>query len=245
MKYESMFPSQIRKAIKKKIPVVLPAGVIEYHGEHLVVGVDTILIIKALEELEKEMEMIILPAIFYGPASYAVEKPEENGTIHVPAMNLYHMAFPVFYNLLRIGFRNIHVFIHHQSENFPEGMPSDLALRLAAKQAIFDFLENKYGEGWWGDRSSNYYSRHNTCANPFNWIRIHPFMDFSVQEKFPIDHAGKQETSLMIAFYPEGVDMKKYKKMKWYTSEAKLASSEYGIEAKKMILRKIKEILSR
>ena len=56
MRYEMMFPEQIRNALSKQIPVVLPAGVLEYHGEHLVLGVDTILIVKALEEIEKAYE---------------------------------------------------------------------------------------------------------------------------------------------------------------------------------------------
>ena len=39
--------------------------------------------------------------------------------------------------LLRGGFRNIHGVIHHQTENFAQGMPTDLAFRLAARNAIF------------------------------------------------------------------------------------------------------------
>ena len=40
MRYEMMLPHQIRKAIKQNWPVVLPVGVLEYHGEHLAVGLD-------------------------------------------------------------------------------------------------------------------------------------------------------------------------------------------------------------
>ncbi len=32
MRFELMFPDQIRKAIKEHWPVVLPLGVLEYHG---------------------------------------------------------------------------------------------------------------------------------------------------------------------------------------------------------------------
>ncbi len=245
MRYEMMFPEQIRNALSKQIPVVLPAGVLEYHGEHLVLGVDTILIVKALEEIEKEMEIVILPPLFYGAASYAVEKPEKKGTIHVPAHSLYQLAHPIFYNLLRVGFRNIHTFIHHQSENFSDGMPTDLALKLAAKQAIFDFLEKNFGEDWWGRKASNYYSQHETQSNPFNWIKIHPFMNAETQRLFPIDHAGKQETSLMMAFCPEGINMKKKGLKKWYTKSAEEAALDYGMAAKKMILCEIKKILAR
>jgi creatinine amidohydrolase/Fe(II)-dependent formamide hydrolase-like protein len=57
----------------------------------------------------------------------------------------------MFQGLLRIGFRNIHVVVHHQTENFMAGMPTDLAFKFAARQAIFGFLERERGEGWWGN----------------------------------------------------------------------------------------------
>ncbi|NLO01229.1 MAG: creatininase family protein, partial [Bacteroidales bacterium] len=42
MRYEYMFPDQIRKAIDNNTPVVMALGVLEYHGEHLCPGVDTL-----------------------------------------------------------------------------------------------------------------------------------------------------------------------------------------------------------
>ena len=77
--YEMMLPHQIRTAIEKRWPVVLPLGVLEYHGEHLPVGMDTLAVIGILEILEKEMDLVILPPFYYGAASYAVEPPEGNG----------------------------------------------------------------------------------------------------------------------------------------------------------------------
>ena len=40
MKYLHMRAEQIREAIEKLYPLVLPLGVIEYHGEHLPIGTD-------------------------------------------------------------------------------------------------------------------------------------------------------------------------------------------------------------
>ncbi|MCM8804198.1 MAG: creatininase family protein [Candidatus Omnitrophica bacterium] len=246
MRYEYMFPEQIKEAVKKNIPVVLPVGVIEYHSEHLCLGVDTLLVLKALEEIEKEIEIIVLPPFFYGCASYAVESPEEKGTIHIKPEVIYNFAKNLFENLLRIGFRNIYVIIHHQTENFVSGMPTDLSFKLAAREVIFEFLERKYGEGWWGkEESKNYYNQHKKGIDPFSWIKILPFMDKETQKKYPIDHAGKQETSLMMTFCPEGVDMKRFKEEKWYSREAKKASKDYGEKAKKEIVEKLKKLLRR
>ncbi|MCM8817371.1 MAG: creatininase family protein [Candidatus Omnitrophica bacterium] len=246
MRYEMMFAEDLRQAIKKNIPFVIPVGVIEYHSEHCVFGVDTLLIIKALEIIEKEMDIVILPPFYYGAASYAVEPPENNGTIHIPSETVYIFAKKLFMAMLRTGIRNIHVFIHHQSENFITGMPTDLAFKLAAKETIFEFLEKKFGEGWWGDEKMNdYYLKQEKGLDPFSWIKVHPFMDEETQKKFPIDHAGKQETSLMLAFCPEGVDLKRFTEKKWYSKNAKNASLKYGIAAKKMIIKKMKQMLSK
>lgn len=242
MRYEYMFPDQIREAIEKNTPFILPVGVIEYHSEHLCLGVDTILVQKAFEELEKEMEIVILPPFYYGCASYAVESPEGKGTIQIDSETVYKFAKDLFKSLLRIGFRNIYVFIHHQSENFLEGMPTDLAFKLAGRSAIFEFLEKNLGEGWWGkEESKDYYTRVEKGADPFSWIKVLPFMDEELQKKYPIDHAGKQETSLMMAFYPEGVDMGKFNEEKWYSRSATEASEEYGERAKREIIESLKK----
>ena len=237
MHYETMFPDQIRSAIDENTPVVLPVGTLEYHSEHLPPGVDTLLVVRALEELAGEMPLVILPPFYYGAGSFVVESPERNGTFHVDAEVLHAFARQVFYNLLRIGFRNVRVVVHHQTENFAEGMPTDLAFKLAARQEIFAFLERERGESWWGDESSaDYYESHAEGENPFNWIRVHPFMDEAAQARFPIDHAGKQETSLMMAFCPECVDMGRFSDEKWYSRGAQEASEEYSLEAKVMVL---------
>ena len=245
MRYEMMFSDQIREAIKESWPVVLPLGVLEYHASHCVVGVDTLLVTKTVEILEKEMDMVVLPAFYYGAASYAVEPPEENGSVQIGAPALRAFATDLFNSLLRIGFRNIHAFIHHQSENFLAGMPTDLAFRMAAREVIFAFLEKTEGEGWWGGESmSDYYGEQRAkCTDPFSWIRVHPLMSTESMQCFPADHAGKQETSLMMAFCPEGVDMGRFSPEKWYCREAKDASVAYGNAAKEMMLDGMRKIL--
>ena len=244
MRYEMMFAGQLREAIEKNTPVVMPVGVLEYHSEHAVFGVDTLLVIRALEILEKEMDLVIFPPFHFGAASYAVEPPENNGTIHVPSQTLHVMAKDLFRSMLRVGMKNIHIFIHHQSENFVAGMPTDLACKLAAREALFEYIEKERGEGWWGNESmKDYYSMHEQGSDPFSWIKIHPFMDAETQKKFPIDHASLQETSLMMAFCPEGVDMKRFVEKKWYSAGAKNASLEYGNAAREMILAGMRKIL--
>ena len=158
---EALLASPFRpRLVDGRWPVVLPLGVLEYHGEHMAVGMDTLAVTGILEILERDANLVILPPFYYGAAGYAVEPPERTGTLHVDAEALLPVAKAMFTGLLRIGFRNIHVVIHHQTENFTVGMPTDLAFKFAARQAIFAFLEAERGEGWWGAESmADYYAR--------------------------------------------------------------------------------------
>lgn len=245
MRYEMMLPHQIRAAIADNRPVVLPLGVLEYHGEHLAVGMDTLAVIRLLDILESEMELVILPPFYYGAASYAVEPPEGNGSLHVDAGKLFPFAQEMFRGLLRIGFRNIHFFIHHQTENFAAGMPTDLAFRFAARQAIFEFLEKERGEGWWGnEQMADYYARQAAGGDPFNWIKGHPLMTPEIIAQFPFDHAAQGETSLMLALCPDGVEMERLSEARWYTRSAREASAELGAKGRDLILAHMRQALA-
>jgi creatinine amidohydrolase len=244
MRYELMLPHQIRMAIKERWPVVLPLGVLEYHGEHMAVGMDTLAVVKLLEILEREANLVVLPAFYYGASSYAVEPPEGNGSVQVNADRLFPFAQDLFRSLLRIGFRNIHFFIHHQTENFAAGMPTDLAFKFAARQAIFEFLERERGEGWWGsDQMADYYAQQAAGDDPFNWIKGHPLMTKEIIERYPFDHAGLGETSLLMALCPEGVDLRKFSAEKWYSRSAAQASADFGATARDLILSHMRQVL--
>jgi creatinine amidohydrolase/Fe(II)-dependent formamide hydrolase-like protein len=244
MRYELMLPHQIRTAIGERWPLVLPLGVLEYHGEHMAVGMDTLAVVKLLEVLEAEAPLVILPAFYYGASSYAVEPPEGNGSVQVNADRLFPFAQDLFRALLRIGFRNIHFFIHHQTENFAVGMPTDLAFKFAARQAIFEFLEKERGEGWWGsEQMADYYAQQASGDDPFNWIKGHPLMTPDIIRNYPFDHAGQGETSLLMALCPEGVDMTKFSDEKWYSRSAAHASPELGAKARELILAHMRQVL--
>jgi len=246
MRYELMLPHQIRCAIADNIPVVLPLGVLEYHGEHMGVGMDTIAVVRMLEIYEQEAPIVILPPFYYGAASYLVEKPEGNGSVQVGGAALAPFAEELFFSLLRIGFRNIHAIIHHQTENFAAGMPTDLAFRTAGRQATLRFLERERGEGWWGDeKSADYYAQHAAGANPFNWVQVHPLMGPEMAGKYPFDHAGEGETALMMAICPEAVDMARLTDNKsWYTASAPAATSETGERGRDLILERLRALLA-
>ena len=241
MRFEFMLPYQIKEEITKNTPVVLPIGVMEYHGEHMAVGMDTLAVTRILDRLEKQMEIVILPPFSYGAASYAVAAPEGTGSLHVDAAVLAPLAEQIFAGLLRIGFRNIHGIVHHQTENFTSGMPTDLAFKIGAKQAIFKFLERTEGEAWWGKQDmSDYYSRNQAGNDPFNWINLHPLMDCEIIKNYIFDHAGEGEASLLMALAPEGVEMDRISEnSNWYTNSASNSSLDKGEEVTSQIVKNL------
>jgi hypothetical protein len=60
---------------------------------------------------------------------------------------------------------------------------------------------------------------------------------------FPFDHAGIGETSLLMAFCPEGVDTERLSEEKWYTRSASGASPELGAEGRQMIRNHLRQVL--
>jgi len=205
---------------------------------------DTLAVTCALDVLEKEAELVILPPFYYGAASYAVEPPEGTGSVQVDSTALHPFARELFNGLLRVGFRNIHAFIHHQTENFATGMPTDLAFKFGARQAIFAFLEKTRGEGWWGNAAmSDYYAQQAGGDDPFNWIKIHPLMTRETIGQYPFDHAGEGETSLMLAMCPDAVDMDRISDERWYTQSARNASEPTGARGRDLILAHMRRVL--
>ena len=241
MRYDRMRPHQVQAAIAAGTPVVLPLGVMEHHGGHLPAGVDMLAVSEILDLLGDDV--VVLPAFAYGAASHAVAGPEHGTTLHVDAGALVPFFEALCTSLLRAGFRNVHAIIHHQSENIAQGMPTDLAFRLAARNSIFRFLEAERGPGWWGSRDmQDYYAQHAQGADPFNWIRLHPL--FPKTDRFPFDHAGEGETALMLALAPDTVDMARVAEGNpWYTETAPRATAATGQGGVAIALAHLRQVL--
>lgn len=166
MQFDRMRPSQIADAIAANLPVVLPIGVMEYHGGHLPAGVDLLAVTETLARLGDRI--VVLPPFAYGAASHAVAGAG-SGTLHLETAQFLPLAEGLFAALLATGFRNLHGVIHHHTEGFAQGMPTDLTFRLAARNAIFRHVEQACGAGWWGDTAmKDYYGGQGD--DPFRWI---------------------------------------------------------------------------
>jgi creatinine amidohydrolase len=62
-------------------------------------------------------------------------------------------------------------------------------------------------------------------------------------EDYPFDHAGRGETSLLMALLPEGVDTSRISQDKWYSRSAREATREFGMKGRERILAHLRQAL--
>lgn len=222
------FPRELAEAKEKNTPVVIAGGTVEYHGPHCAFGCDTLVAEGLIEKLAERKEIIIAPSVAYSPSSYAVGDAT-TGTVHVKENAFEEYLYYVFKSFLYTGLRNIYVVIHHQ---FEQGslMPMTLSYMKAGKRATMEYLEETLGQGWWGSESySDYYENLGGGDDPFSWIKVIPTMSPEVQTATGYDHAGKYETSILMALYPDAVKKERLGDIKhWFTASAADASAELG-----------------
>ena len=226
--YERSFPRELDYVKKNNIPVVIPAGTVEYHGPQCAYGCDTLVAEGLVRKLAERKELMLAPTISYSPSSYAVGD-EKSGTVHVEERAFENYVYYVFWSMLCAGIRNIYVVIHHQFEQESE-MPMTLCYRMAAKRATMAYLEKTLGQGWWGSENyANYYEQLEGANNPFNWIKVIPTMSAAVQNATGYDHAGEFECSILMALYPDCVDLSRIDDKKhWFTESARKANMQLG-----------------
>lgn len=230
MVLDHSFPRERDYVQKNRIPLVIPAGTVEYHGPHCSYGCDTLVAEGLVKKLMEKKELMLAPTISYSPSSYAVGDAT-SGTVHVEETAFENYVYYVFMSLLSAGYRNIYVVIHHQFEQEHE-MPMTLCYRMAAKRATMAYLEKTLGQGWWGSENySNYYEQMEGEDDPFSWIKVIPTMSTAVQNATGYDHAGKYESSILMALYPDSVKLDRIDDIKhWFTESAREANLALGNE---------------
>ena len=230
MEYNMIFPRELDKVKENRTPTVICGGTVEYHGPHCSYGCDTLIAEGLIKKLAEKKEIMIAPSIYYSPSSYAVAD-ETSGTVHIEEDVFEAYLFGIFMNMLDAGLRNIYVVIHHQFEQ-ESLMPMTLSYMKAAKRATMRYLEKTQGRGWWGSESyADYYANLGGGDDPFSWIKVIPTMSTEVQNATGYDHAGKYECSILMALYPEAVDLDRLgEREHWFTKSAAEANMKLGNE---------------
>lgn len=194
---EEMDAFTYRDKLKKDAVVFVPVGALEQHGSHMAMCVDASLT-KAMAGATAEalVEEGVLEGIVSAPINYGYRSQQRSGggfhlsgTTSLSGQTLIMLARDIVYNIIVHGARKI-VFMNGHYENYQfifEG--AELALEKARANGIDDVK-----------------------------IQLLSYWDFvddqTIAQLYPdgftgwdLEHAGVMETSLMLLFYPDLVDM--------------------------------------
>ena len=173
----NMTVKQVREGLKEMKTVIVPVGVVEQHGYHLPLSVD----IHNAQEIATRASA--LSGCFVAPTMhYAFSGGMLPGTINISPQVVSLVLMDIFRSLVKQGFRNIIVLLGHGgSEN-----------TAAVKDAAMNFQRLQPDlEG--------------IC------VLVVPFWELSPAYMKSFDegdyHAGKYETSMMLYWKPELVQM--------------------------------------
>ncbi len=229
MQMVDMFYEQLEDAKARRVPFIIPIGTIEYHARHASCGTDTMVVTGCLRELERRKEIVVCPPIWYGVASYAVCGPRV-GHIQVDEDAYTNYLYCILKSMIQGGVRNIYCIPHHQTEGAGL-MPMTIACHKAAKKVLMEYMEETRGRGWWGsDDYAGYYEDLGGGDDPFSYIKVIPLIGAEAQRRCGgFDHAGKYETSLMMACDPDRVDLSRCgENTEWFAQSAREAGMELG-----------------
>jgi creatinine amidohydrolase/Fe(II)-dependent formamide hydrolase-like protein len=223
MRLQHLLPHQLKKAIDAGWPLLVPSGCIEYHGPHLALGLDTLLVEELLVRVAREVDCIVAPPFWYGPTGYAVTGPDK-GTVDVSTERFGRHVKDVLGSFWAMGFKWIIVGVHHQQMEGPES----LAIRQAAAEVIFEESHAERGDAWWGKAPLPASDR------VFERIQVWPSVLPAAAQKGVVmaDHAGLYETSLLLAAHPELVEMERLgMDAPWYCTTADSKARKANLEA--------------
>ncbi len=223
MRLQHLLPHQFHTAVEAGWPLLVPTGCIEYHGPHLALGLDTLLVEELLTRVAERIPCIVAPPLWYGPTGYAVSGPQQ-GTLDVSTERFGRHVKDVLSGFWDMGFRWIVVGVHHQQMDGPES----LAIRQAAVEVIFEKTHAERGDAWWGKAPLD------AEDHVFERIQVWPsVLPAAGQDVVMADHAGFYETSLLLAARPELVEQARLGMgAPWYCttpeSRARQASAKAG-----------------
>lgn len=187
---ETAWPEYLRRIVAGA-PVIVPVGAVEQHGPHLPLGVDHLLAVSVASDTVRELhrrgrDALVAPVLAYGYKSQAKMGGGQRfpGTTSLDAQTLITQLRDVLRELARHGCRRVVVLNgHYENQLFIcEGI--DLARHDAPDLTV---LRLEYWD----------------FTTPETLARIFP-------DGFPgyaLEHAAVLETSLMLHYHPDLVDL--------------------------------------
>lgn len=182
-RWKSLTADRIRELATDECVAILPVGAIEQHGSHLPTGTDSLcaehLVDDAVASLDDPDRAIVLPSFSYG---YSHDHHDFPGTISLPHRVMEDVVAAVAIDVLASGFRRILIVNGHGSND----RLLYYAIRTVRERSPVAHLA--VGVTYWKAAGSQI-SQHRATTHG------------------GMGHAGELETSLMLHYVPDMVEM--------------------------------------
>ena len=245
VKYEEMLPHEIVKAREKYPVAYLPIGVLEWHGEHLAVGNDTLKVHALAVKCAESIGGLVFPPLYYGESreSHLMDVNHDPDGKIASKMGLPRSNFAPGYMKKSVYEQEkfyIDLLVHIMRQIKSLGFK--VIVILAGHYPLFNHAE----------AAARLYSL------DYGSVKVLTVIGYElVRDVIPDagDHAGKWETSLLMVLRPDCVDMKKLPKdrkkkltgVSADNNDPRNASFEYGKKGIETVIdrirTKIKELL--
>ena len=211
---EDMTVRDFKQALENVKTVIIPVGCVEQHGYHLPLSVDMINAAEVPRRAGDRLRAVVAPTVFY-----SFSGGELPGTVNVSPQVFSLYITDICCEFVRMGFKNIVVFLGHSGTENTESIKSCLQTHMR-RNPQYSKINFSVLELW--------------KLSP-TWVEIFtgggPEYDY---------HAGQVETSLMMYWRPELVqpdivmDTPYLSKMMrtdpdWYAESKKIIDHEYII----------------
>jgi creatinine amidohydrolase len=196
---------QVEKAAQEGAIILFPIGVIEEHGPHMGLGVDTYLAYVRCKLIRRELESrgvktLIAPPFYWGinrisgsfPGSFTVRKETMKAVLH-----------DTLACFRRWGFSYVFVVNHHGDGEH------NLAILEAVKEARIDTGIRAYFLLSESDAKGRF-----KLTGKEHYVLIQPSLTYEPTPKYLDIHAGSRETGMMIHYFPDQVNIELAKTLK-------------------------------
>ncbi len=186
--YTELLPHEFRRRLAEKPVAYLPLGTLEWHGEHLPLGADAIQSDGLMTVCAQQLGGIVMPPIYLGP-DQAV--PAEGGKM-LYGMDFFQQPLP---------HQQLPGSCYWVSPGFFRTLVDAILVQLkrAGFRAVFADGHGPSRDSWVQDIPER--------EKRFGLRLFGVTADIQEAWKSQIDHAGRNETSLMMHYRPELVDL--------------------------------------
>ncbi|MBQ9980014.1 MAG: creatininase family protein [Oscillospiraceae bacterium] len=199
---------EVKAAADRGAVVLLPTGVIEEHGPHMGIGVDTYgawLRSKLLkDELESRgIEAIIAPPMYWGVNVFTAAW---EGSFVTRESTTTALMTDILNSLASWGFEDVYIVNHHGNRNHSFAMMEGLKIAKEESGINTYYLLNGEDAKAWGVAQEEYILIPEASGVSYGGIvegSASPYVD---------PHAGTYETSMMAHYFPNDVDTEMAKK---------------------------------